>query len=395
MSADDSMPGDVLAEPIVGPAPSAYDVTVTAPVSSDAGTTARPPGQYDTVVNFDESEVEPIVGRPFPTPYTSVVFDESEVEPIVGRPPTPYTSIVFDDTEVEPIIGRVARSPYETTIVFSEAEAELIVVPAVPSPYGQVVAPDAATVEPTIGWRPKGYSNVIPAGVITFPDAEAEVIRGTVPQRVPASFFRQLALPAAGHISFELSDAWDLPRPTDPPAALTPAELQVMSWLQAHQHEIADVERRRHVDRRAIAAAIAWEALKNPLPLSVRAVGPGKVHFRANVVHEVEAAGYLPVRTDAQRMPILRTPAGAIEYIGAIMQAQADIAASIGWDTRRNVPILANEYQGSDLSKWRAHLASKTPGAPLEVGNNMAIWAGQNIPYLEAAVGAPDPLAVP
>ena len=392
---EDSAPGDVSSEPIVGPAPSPYDVTVTASATPDAGPTARPPGQYDTVVNFDESEVEPIIGRPLPTPYTTVVFDESEVEPIVGRPPTPYTSIVFDDTEVEPIIGRVANSPYETTIVFSEAEAEPIVVPAVPSPYGQVVAADPATAEPNIGMRPKGYANVVPPSVITFPDAEAEVITGRVPQRVPAPFFQRLPLPGAGHISFELSDAWNLPRPTDPPAGLTPAELQVLSWLQAHQHEVADVERRRHVDRRAIAAAIAWEALKNSWPLSVRAVGPGKVHFRANVVHEVEAEGYLPVRTDAQRMAILETPAGAIEYIGAIMQAQADIAASFGWDIRRNVPILTNEYQGSDLSQWRAHLAAKTPGAPLEAANPMALWSGPNIPYLEAGVGAPDPLAAP
>jgi hypothetical protein len=392
---EDSAPGDATSEPIIGPALSPYDVTVTASASPEAGPTARPPGQYDTVVNFDESEVEPIIGRPLPTPYTSVVFDESEVEPIIGRPPTPYTSIVFDDTEVEPIFGRVAKSPYETTIAVDDTQAETSIVPAVPSPYGQVVAADPATVEPNIGMRPQGYANVIPPNVITFSDAEAEVIVGRVPQRVPASVFQRLTLPAAGHISFELSDAWDLPRPMDPPAGLTPAELQVMSWLQAHQHEIADVERRRHVDRRAIAAAIAWEALKNPLPFSVRAVGPGKVHFRTNVVHEIEAAGYLPVHTDAQRMAILETPAGAIEYIGAIMQAQADIAASFGWDIRRNVPILTNEYQGSDLSHWRAHLAAKVPGAPLEAANDMALWAGPNIPYLEAGVGAPDPLAVP
>jgi len=413
MSIDQAAPDDASA-PIAESMPSAYDDMVAASGGSGAGAaTAQPPGPYDTVVNFDESEVEPIIGRV--PPYTSVVFDESEVEPIVGRPPTPYTSVTFDDTEVEPIVGRYPASPYDRDIASGQQDTGKVLAPAAPSNYRQVVAPETATLEPNIGRRPASYRNLIPSRAVTFSAAEGAVIKGrptSAPSRnvsfsdaealriagvrpvhVPASFFQRLPLRASGHISFELSDAWDLPRPTNSPPGLTPAKLQVMSWLQAYQHVIVDAESRRHVDRRAIAAAIAWEALKNPWPLSMRGVGPGKVHFRTSVVREVEAAGYLPVRSDMQRWDVLQTPAGAIEYIAAIMQAQSDIAASFGWDTRRNVPILANEYQGRDLTQWRAHLAEKTRGAPLEAANSMALWAAKNLPYLEAAVGTPDPSA--
>ena len=135
--------------------------------------------------------------------------------------------------------------------------------------------------------------------------------------------------------------------------------------------------------------------MENVWPASLRAVGPAKVHLRSSVVQQVEAAGYQPVRTDAQRAALLATSAGAIDYVGAIMQAQADIAASFGRDIRRNVPVLTNEFSAHDLSQWRDHIAAKRPGAPFEAGNRMALWASDHIAYLEAAVGTPDPAAFP
>src|SRR5207245_9453123 len=55
-------------------------------------------------------------------------------------------------------------------------------------------------------------------------------------------------------------------------------EAAVNYWLQLHSAEIATSEQQWNVDRRAIAGAIAWEALQNPLNVSFRASGPGKPH---------------------------------------------------------------------------------------------------------------------
>jgi hypothetical protein len=165
-----------------------------------------------------------------------------------------------------------------------------------------------------------------------------------------------------------------------------------LSWLEAHQAKIVDVERRRRVDRRAIAAAIAWEALENTTwPFSRRAVGVGKVHVKSSVVQQVEAAGYMPGHSDEAREALLRNADDAIEYIGAIMEAQADIAEGSGRDIRRRVDILTNEYNGRDLEQWRQHLARKKPGAPLVPENPMALWARDNLWYIELGVGTPDP----
>jgi hypothetical protein len=227
-------------------------------------------------------------------------------------------------------------------------------------------------VEPIIGRRPRAYDEVV-----------APPLLGRGPLR-------------RGVISWELVDAWDLPRPTARLAGVTEAQLQVLSWLEAHRDKIVDVERRRHVDRRAIAAAIAWEALENTAwPFSRRAVGVGKVHTKSSVVRQVEAAGYLPTRSDDARQFLLRDPEQAIEYIGAIMQGHSDIAAAAGYDIRRRVDILTNEYNGRDLDQWRRQLATKRPGSPLVPANPMALWARDNTWYVELAVGSPDPAAFP
>jgi hypothetical protein len=171
--------------------------------------------------------------------------------------------------------------------------------------------------------------------------------------------------------------------------------LKVLSWLQAHSADIVAAESKWNVDRRAIAAAIAWEALENVWPTSRRAVGPGKVHYESSVVQQVEAAGYLPKLSNAQREKVLRTPTGAITYIGAIMSAMTDIAANVGYNIRCNAPILTNEYQGRDLEQWRSHLLrrqqSEGTGAQLQPGNSMGIWTQQKVFFLESGVGTPAP----
>lgn len=173
------------------------------------------------------------------------------------------------------------------------------------------------------------------------------------------------------------------------PAARTPAQ-RVSRWIRSHESEIAAAESAYQVDRRAIAGAIAWEALMN-VKWSARAYGPGKVHAWTwsgkTVAEEVEAKGDLPKKTRSEREEILATPGGSITYIAAIMNAGAEIAEKHGYNIRRNPPILCFFFNAMDLPKWEAHLAAKKPGDPLEPGPKMGGWVAENMKYLEDTVG--------
>jgi hypothetical protein len=200
--------------------------------------------------------------------------------------------------------------------------------------------------------------------------------------------------PKSTGISFELADAWLLPPPTDIRTELVLPQTQVLSWLRHHRREIADAETRWRVDRRAIAAAIAWEALVNVRTVSIRASGPGKVHTNADVVREVEEAGYLPARPPGVRREMLRRPEVAITYLAAIMSAKAAIAEAFGFSIRNRVDILTNEYQGRSLREWTDHLAAKQD-TTLIGGNTMSLWTTRYLRYLELGVGTPGSSAPP
>jgi hypothetical protein len=216
-------------------------------------------------------------------------------------------------------------------------------------------------------------------------------------------------------ISFELAGAWDIPSAPDAPIDLTDARRSVFSWLVAYRRDILAAEDVWCVDRRAIAGAIAWEALENlnylnPLLVGCgRAAGPGKVHYKSNmliregmpVAKQVEHAGYLPARGIACRKRILRTPQGSIEYIGAIMCAYADIGFQCGFEglRTRDDLILTQPYQGVhrigelyELDSWRVALTQhKERGTDLEPRNRMYRWVNdrRNLDFLEAATGRP------
>jgi hypothetical protein len=390
-------------EPIIGSAPSAYDNTIVFEESEVEPIIASPPTRYDSTIVFEESEVEPIVGTA-PSAYDGSTVFKPPGESGVTPAPSAYDGvIVFPESEGEVFTAPRARSPYEGTIAFSESEGEVFTAPRRPfaprrqSTYDRAVVFDESEVEPIIGRVPRGYGGVISSQEIVFPEEEGEVFRAPTPPAIAP----QSSLPLLGRgpirrgvISWELLDAWDLPRPTAKLAGVSEAQLQVLSWLETHREKIIDVERRRHVDRRAIAAAIAWEALENTKwPFSARAVGVGKVHAKSSVVQQVEAAGYLPRRSDGAREFLLRNADDAIEYIGAIMQAQADIAKEFNYDIRRRPEILTNEYNGRDLRQWRERLSAKRPGSPLAPGNEMALWTQENLWYVELGVGTPDPAA--
>jgi hypothetical protein len=213
-------------------------------------------------------------------------------------------------------------------------------------------------------------------------------------------------------ISFELRSAWEL-APVAGEPDLGEAERRVFRWLVRHRDHLVAAEDRWDVDRRAIAGAIAWEALGNTnyftpvLKGCGRASGPGKVHYRSQVLcregnpvaKQVEVAGYLPRRSAAERRELLRRPDAAIGYIGAIMCAYADIGARHGFvDLRYRADlILTQPYNGvrlvdglDELGSWRATVARRErDGTALVPLNPMYHWV--NVPanraFLDAAVG--------
>jgi len=175
----------------------------------------------------------------------------------------------------------------------------------------------------------------------------------------------------------------------------TPRE-KVKNWIIDHLHDIQAAESKWGVDKRAIAGAIAWEALENPLYFSMRAVGPGKVHYKESwssegnpVSKQVEDRGYLPKQSMDDRAALLAKDTGAIDYIGAIMKAFCDIAATAGYTIKCDPAILCTFYNGFDLPKAEALFKTKKYPAPLKASPDMmGHWVEGNIPYLEECVGA-------
>jgi hypothetical protein len=111
---------------------------------------------------------------------------------------------------------------------------------------------------------------------------------------------------------------------------------------------------------------------------------------------EVEDAGYLPPRGFFERFSVLAVPEQAIQYIGAIMAAIADVTLARGFeDLHFNPVILTNVYQAHTLHSWDEFLKTKPRGAAFEPGNEMALWVVRKLDFLTDAVGEPAPLSVP
>ena len=214
-------------------------------------------------------------------------------------------------------------------------------------------------------------------------------------------------------LSYELADAPEECVPTTLRSA-SPAEMRTIVWLRQHKGQIIAAEARFSVDRRAIAGAIAWEALKNNSKATNfghslgfgRSVGPGKVHIRSGFLlggvestwsFQVEKRGLLKAQTEDDRKALLATPDGAIQYIAAAMDLVAMIYETAGSpgvcspEMRINPFILTNEYQGSDPDKWSARVKTIAAGDVLKAGNQMAIWLAvpRNMTLVEDSVGGP------
>lgn len=198
-------------------------------------------------------------------------------------------------------------------------------------------------------------------------------------------------------LSYELEDA---------PHAAT-AEKRVVRWLRMHAKEIVAEEVHSHVDRRAIAGAIAYEALKNKRGRwTPSSFGPGKVHvtnlftgllkcswataMKKTIASEVEDEGLLPKQNLISRILLLRTPEGSIRYIGAIMNAQAKELAQHGYSVRCNPPLLGLFYNRDTLQDIRTRFKTTHPSALSTKDGLMGQWIGDNLGLLSRAVGVPN-----
>jgi hypothetical protein len=170
--------------------------------------------------------------------------------------------------------------------------------------------------------------------------------------------------------------------------------------------KIVATESKWGVDRRAIAGAIAWEAMDNyqsSLGLGMaRFSGPGKVHYKDNRIlgegsplsKELEDRGILPKQSEDDRKKLLATDDGALDYIGASMRAFIDIAAPAGYDLNepQYLPALVFMYNSWHLEQAEADFKTKKAPAPFDwSSSDMAVWfeKKQNRAYVEAIVSAP------
>ena len=233
------------------------------------------------------------------------------------------------------------------------------------------------------------------------PEARAET-RGANTKYTDS--YKEIALvsapvPPANGLSIELQDA---------PFRDAIPELRVRRWLKAYKSNIVAAEKEWRVDRRAIAGAIAWEAMYNvqdgyaSLGASqlARFSGPGKCHYKdsylaegAPLSKEVEDRGILPKQTEDARKQILSTVDGACRYIGASMHAFITIAAPAGYDLNQELAALLFMYNAWHLAKADADFKTKRAPAKLVYNQSpMATWFAKdaNRLFVEGAVGKPD-----
>jgi hypothetical protein len=191
-------------------------------------------------------------------------------------------------------------------------------------------------------------------------------------------------------LSDELAEAEHLSMPSVDPdgTRFSPDQDAVLSWIELNRDTILREARARNVPPEAIAAAVAWEAIENDHGILGTNWGPGKVHADEDLVHQLEARGYLPHMTDEQRAAYLKTDAGAIKYIAAIMGGFSDVTERDGRfpSIRNNIPMLTQAYQGYDLETWAQTVREKRTGTDWDPGNDMPLWL-QDHPEFVHAIG--------
>lgn len=233
-------------------------------------------------------------------------------------------------------------------------------------------------------------------------NSRAELKLAPETQATFSEILRQLQLlalkPEPAPISLELADA---------PQAST-SEGRVFLWMVKNISGIVAMEQKFSIDRRAIAGAIAWEALQNAYtgPASdlatsagvARFSGPGKVHYKEfrteegnPVARQVEQLGRLPMQSMEGRRKILATMPGALLYIGTIMREFSNAAAQGGYYLDCDPPILTTFYNGSWSIQRAQEFFQNERKAPtiLRPGPLMGSWVQANIRLIERMVGKP------
>ncbi len=187
-------------------------------------------------------------------------------------------------------------------------------------------------------------------------------------------------------------------------AGLDKRELRVLAWLRDNKDTILAAETSFRVDRRAIGAVIAWEAMKNVMRGGLRGVGPGKMHTYSSkwagllpflpkgeaLPQQVEAAGLVPkAKSDDDRAQALTTPSGSTTYIAAAMRGASDIATRYGYDMAHNVVALTSFYQGHDLPSWEKHMKAKKDRGDTDfvAADPIAVWSQTHMAFLESVLG--------
>ena len=191
-----------------------------------------------------------------------------------------------------------------------------------------------------------------------------------------------------------------------PPSAPRPSpsdeqqRKQAIAQVQRHCDEIVATANRWGIPPEAIAGAILWEALENPV--RGRRVwedpgpGPGKVHcfnddLSKTVAEKAEEHGKVAkARIPEVRFARLLDPSWAIKYIGAILSDEVDIyrqppPKGPGVDISQNVGVLLTLYEGGNAEGRAAKLAAdrktqpdKQPG----MGDYMGPWVVANLTWV-------------
>ncbi|WP_346173770.1 hypothetical protein [Streptomyces cuspidosporus] len=220
------------------------------------------------------------------------------------------------------------------------------------------------------------------------------------------------------HLSYELWFAGYLPYPSVAPHGVAPdgrrysrEELAVLSWIELHKDIILREARKWDIDPRGIIAAISWEALKNvhnrrrPIAVNIpptvpkfglHSVGPGKVHLLSSLITDLEGGkygNYVPATGLDERKQILASSEGSIKYIAAIMAAYSKVTDDSGHRPIRKDPVMLTQvFHGGGVQenpgKWREHLNSVPKDYQYAPGNDMAVWARQNMRFLDDALAA-------
>ena len=192
----------------------------------------------------------------------------------------------------------------------------------------------------------------------------------------------------------------------------TTREQRVFLWLAQYSSTINATASDYGIDPRAIAGAIAWEALQNTHSLGnklavvgIDALGPGKIvpYGDASTVEGTNKFGhFLPsFGIDfISRDYYLEDPVHAIRYAAAILNAYAVEASAVGINLRTvdNIGILVSYYEGVKLAdgsyvtlqrgqKYFSQRALTLKSMPLMHNTEMGQWVDNNLDYLGMALG--------